>query len=203
MADIRTEESGETALVPRAHRVVRTLDPAEGPFPGSLVTCGSAVAVRRDAEELDGWVGWRYAGAEHIAAPIDVIRRRGGHDVLLPWCTERISAFVVRRVAADAPLTPGESTTLVISMLRGLDEIGVEGASGGEWWLTDGGRPVFVFGAGTDARAGAEAVVARLSEHSFDKVMVRALGVVERALASSAGQPRVPRKLLEAGRSSC
>ncbi|MEU4015672.1 hypothetical protein AB0E56_10435 [Microbacterium sp. NPDC028030] len=201
MADIRTDEARDTALVTGAHRLVRMLDASEGPFAGALVTCGGTVAVRRDADDLAGWAGWRFAGSEHIAAPTDVIRRAGGHEVLLPWCTERVSAFVVRRTAADAPLTPGESTTLVISMLRGLDEIGVgvEGVRGGEWWLTDGGRPVFVFGTGTDARAGAEEIVARLAEHSFDKVMVRALGVVERALQSSAGQPRVPRKLLEAG----
>lgn len=200
MADVDSDDGRETALLSRAHRVVRALDRTEGPFAGTLVTAGDAVAVRVDAAALGGWVGWRYAGAEHVAAPFDVSRRGGGQDVLLPWCTDRVLGFLVRRAAGGAALTPGECCTLVISLLRGLDEVGAgfEETRSGVWWLTDGGRPVFVFGEGSDIRAGAGEIIARLAGDSRDKVLTRALGAVQRGMEKANAQPRLPRKLLEA-----
>jgi len=198
MADIENDEGAGTALLPGAHRVVRTLDASEGPFAGTLVTYGDRVAVRVDAAALGGWVGWRFSGAEHVASPLDVCRRRDGHDALLPWCTERVSAFLIRRSAAGAILTPGESSTLVISLLRGLDEVGegIEGVRTGEWWLTDGGRPLFVFGRGTDAAAGVGELFERVAEHSADKALRRALGSIVEGLRKAAPQPRVAPRLI-------
>lgn len=203
MTDIGTRDTRGTALVPAAHRAVRVLDADEGPFEGTLVTSGDGVAVRVDASALEAWIGWRYAGAEHVAAPIDVIRRGGGHDVLLPWCTDQVLGFLIRRSATGAALKPGECCTLVISLLRGLDEIGdgAEGPRTGAWWVTDGGRPLFVFewrgGAGTDARAGAEQIVRRLSEDSTDKVLTRTLTAIEKGLEKASAQPRIPPRLLD------
>ncbi|MDF2508997.1 MAG: hypothetical protein K0Q52_2856, partial [Microbacterium sp.] len=199
MTDIDAHDVRATTLVPGAHRVVRTLDPDEGPFEGALVTSVDGVAVRVAVSTLGGWIGWRYSGAEHVAGPIDVIRRRGGHDVLLPWCTDQVLGFLIRRSATGAALTPGECSTLVISLLRGLDEIGeaAEGMGSGAWWVTDGGRPVFVFGPGPDARDGAEEVVRRLGDDSTDKVLKRALSAVEKGLEKASAQPRIPRRLLD------
>lgn len=198
MAEIEAGARRGEVLLPGAHRVVRTLDGAEGPFAGALVTSGEGVAVRVDAAALSGWVGWRHAGAEHVAAPLDVVRRRGGHDVLLPWCTDRVLGFLVRRAAAGAVLTPGECSTLVISLLRGLHEVGEDPgeARSGEWWVTDGGRPVFVFGQGGDVREGIGVILERLQEHSPDKVVKRVLDSVGRGLEKAAAQPRLPVKLL-------
>lgn len=200
MADDEIEGGRGTALLPGAHRVVRTLDAKEGPFAGTLVTQGDGVAVRVDAVALGGWVGWRFSGAEHVAAPIDVCRRRGGHDALLPWCTDRVLGFLVRRTAEGGALAPGECSTLVISLLRGLDELGegVDGVRSGVWWLTDGGRPMFVFGDGPDAREGAVEVIQRLREQCTDKVLRRALGAVEEGLGKALAQPRLPRRLTDA-----
>lgn len=199
MTDNDTRGVRGTTLVTGAHRVVRVLDADEGPFEGTLVTSGDGVAVRVDVSALGGWIGWRYSGAEHVAAPIDVIRRRGGHDVLLPWCTDQVLGFLIRRSATGAALAPGESTTLVISLLRGLDEIGddADGTRTGGWWVTDGGRPVFVFGAGPDARTGVEEIVRRLGESSTDKMLKRALGSIGKGLEKTSTQPRIPRRLLE------
>ncbi|WP_240745074.1 MULTISPECIES: hypothetical protein [unclassified Microbacterium] len=205
MTDIGTRDARGTALLPGAHRVVRVLDADEGPFEGALVTSGDAVAVRMDVSALGGWIGWRYSGAEHVAAPIDVIRRRGGHDVLLPWCPDQVLGFLIRRSATGAALRPGECSTLVVSLLRGLDEIGEGGEPGegvestrtGVWWVTDGGRPVFVFGPGQDARAGAEEIVRRLGEGASDKVLKRALNTVANGLEKASVQPRIPRRLLD------
>lgn len=198
MAEIEAGARRGEVLLPGAHRVVRTLDGAEGPFAGALVTSGEGVAVRVDAAVLSGWAGWRHAGAEHVAAPLDVVRRRGGHDVLLPWCTDRVLGFLVRRTAAGAVLTPGECSTLVISLLRGLHEVGEDPgeARSGEWWVTDGGRPVFVFGQGGDVREGIGVILERLQEHSPDKVVKRVLDSVGRGLEKAAAQPRLPVKLL-------
>ncbi|PRB15593.1 hypothetical protein [Microbacterium sp. MYb62] len=200
MADIENEGGVGPPLLPGTHRVVRTLDASEGPFAGTLVTSGDGVAVRVDAAALGGWVGWRFSGAEHVAAPLDVCRRRDGHDALLPWCTERVTAFLVRRTAAGAILTPGENSTLVISILRGLDEVGegIEGVRAGEWWLTDGGRPVFVFGVGTDVRVGVVEIIDRVAEHSADKALKRALGTILEGLERAAPQPRIPHGLISA-----
>lgn len=205
MAEVEIDDSTGTALVPGAHRVVRVLDATEGPFAGTLVTSGTAVAVRVDAKLLGGWAGWRFAGTEHIAAPIDVVRRRGGQDVLLPWCTDQVLGYLVRRSATGAALTSGECCTLAVSLLRGLGEIGDDteigketaGSHQGRWWLTDQGRPVFAFGAGLDAREGAREILQRLTAHCADKVLRRPLGVIEQALAKVAAQPRVSRKLLD------
>ncbi|MDQ0725338.1 hypothetical protein [Microbacterium sp. W4I20] len=199
MADVEIEDRS-VALVPGVHRVVRALDPAEGPFAGTLVTRGDGVAVRMDATDLAGWLGWRFAGAEHVAGPIDVVRRPDGHDVLLPWCTDRVLGFLVRRAAAAAPLTSGECSTLVASLLRGLDELGgsADGVPTGMWWLSDVGRPIFVIGGGQDARAGVVSIVERLSADSTDKALKRALLAVHQGVGKAMSQPRVPRKLLDA-----
>lgn len=199
MADSENEGGRGTVLLPGAHRVIRTLDAQEGPFAGALVTSGDEVCVRADAAGLAGWVGWRFAGAEHVAAPIDVCRRRGGHEVLLPWCTDRVLGYLVRRAAGEAALSAGECSTLVISLLRGLDELG-EGAEGvrtGVWWLTDGGRPVFVLGDGPDARAGVIEILASVREHCAEKVVRRAVGAIEEGLTETIAQPKVPRRLME------
>lgn len=200
MAGIEIANGSEEPLLPRAHRVVRALDRSEGPFAGALVTSGDGMAVRMDAATLGGWAGWKYSGADHVAAPVDVCRRGGGHDVLLPWCTDRVLGFLVRRTAAGRMLTPGECSTLVVSLLRGLDEVGegVDGGNGGEWWLTDGGRPVFVLGDGADVRAGAAEIIGRLAADNTDKVVKRALDVIAQGLGKTSAQPRLPRRLLDA-----
>ncbi|MGH3692321.1 MAG: hypothetical protein ACRDT7_19490, partial [Microbacterium sp.] len=200
MAGIEIADERRTSLVPGAHRVIRTVDATEGPFAGTLVTDGERVVVRVDAASLSGWVGWRFSGAEHIAAPLDVSRHSGGHDALLPWCTDRVLGFLGRRTAAGAGVAPGECSTVVISLLRGLDELGqgAEGVCTGVWWLTDGGRPLFVIGEGPDARAAVVEILRQLREHSTDRVLKRALRVIEEGLGKTLAQPRLPRKLTEA-----
>ncbi|MHC9044160.1 hypothetical protein ACYX8G_06245 [Microbacterium saperdae] len=190
------------ALLPGAHRVIRAIDSHEGPFVGVLVTRGDAVAVRVDAATLAGWEGWRFGGSEHVAGPLDLVRRAQGHDVLLPWCTEKVSAFVGRRTAADVGLSSGECSTLLVSLFRALEELGEDGAmenATGAWWLTDEGRPVFVLGEGVEARAGVTLLVAQLGENCADKTLGRLLGVVQEGLRTNLEQQqrRVPRLLLE------
>ncbi|MFJ4225216.1 hypothetical protein [Microbacterium sp. NPDC089695] len=195
-----------SALLPGAHRVLRHLAGGEGPYPGALVTDGEARAVMRDAEGLAGWGGWRLAGARHVAAPIDLVRRGDGHDVLLPWCTERVTAFLGRRGLRGEELSPGEVSTLVVSMLRGIGETahGWEGADGrqeqaadGEWWLTDTGCPMFALGDGADVRAASATVIESIAAGSEDRVLRRLLDGIAEGLRRDRGRPHIPRRQLE------
>lgn len=185
--------------MPGAHRAIRKIDAGEGPYAGTLVTRDGSVAVQVDAEAISGWAGWEHAGDDHVAAPLDIVRRSDGHDVLLPWCTERVSAFFGRRAAAGAVLAAGETTTLVASILRGLGELTrAEGQEEtGEWWLTDDGRPIFVIGAGETARAATAGLVARLRRDSADRALTRLLIVVEEGLRADTARPGMPARQLE------
>jgi hypothetical protein len=188
-------------LVPGAHRVIRVIESEEGPFAGVLVTRGDAVAVRVDAAALAGWDGWHFGGSEHVVGPLDIVRRAKGHDVLLPWCTQRVSTFVGRRTAAGEGLSPGECGTLLVSLFRALGELGRADAvvgTTGAWWLTDDGRPVSVGGAGDAARRGVAELVAQLGGSCDDKTLGRLLRVVEEGLRTNLEQHRrVPQLLLE------
>lgn len=181
--------------------MIRTIESQEGPFAGVLVTRGDAVAVRVDAAALAGWEGWRFGGSEHVVGPLDIVRRAQGHDALLPWCTQRVSTFVGGRAAAGEGLSPGECSTLLVSLFRALGELGREDAgvgATGTWWLTDDGRPVFVLGEGDEARRGVAMLVAQLGESCSDKTLGRLLGVVDEGLRKNLEQQRrVPPLLLE------
>lgn len=129
------------------YRVIRLLaGDADSPWPGALV-CGPTgdTAVAVDASLLDdSWAGWAAAPTGHVLAPLEILRRREGHDVLLPVCTERVEDFLLRRGRTGADLTTGEGVTIAVSLIRGLGELqGVRQGACGTWWLTDGGRPVF------------------------------------------------------------
>ncbi len=140
----------------QGYRVIRQLTGVnDSPWQGALV-CGpdGEMVVLIDAATLgDEWGGWAAAANGHVLAPLDILLRPGGHDVMLPVCTERIEEFLVRRVAAGADLSPGEGVTVAVSLLRGLAELHSPSARHeavadvrGSWWLTDAGRPVFATG---------------------------------------------------------
>ncbi len=167
-----------TTLLPGAHRTIRRVDEHESAFSGALVVAGEDVRVRVAAEDADT-VLWRYAGAEHVAGVLDVVRRTDGHDVLLPWCPDRVDAFLGRRASAERPLAPGEIVTLTGSMLRGLEEVDEDPVSGC-WWLADDARPLFVPGEGSPCAAATREVVARLRAACVDRAMERLLGEIER-----------------------
>lgn len=186
-------------LVPGAHRVIRLLGADEGPYKGVLVTDRDSVAVMTDADALSGWAGWGHAGDEHVAGPVDLVRRADGHDVLLPWCTERITVFLGRREAAAETLSAGEVSTLVGSLLRGLGELGHSSAAveGGEWWLTDDGRPLFVIGAGEDARLGAATLIDLVHRATVDRTSARVLAAIRDGLRRGSDRPGAPHRQLQ------
>lgn len=173
----KTVTHEQEPLLPGAHRVIRVLAPGEGPVCGALVVNEEDLAICVDVASLAGWQGWALAGADHIATPIDLVRRRDGQDVLLPWCTERITAFVARRHGVGEALTAGEVSTLVISLLRGLGEAATaESSLIGEWWLTATARPVFALGGGAAIESASAALIETLRSHATDRALSRLLG---------------------------
>ncbi len=92
-----------------------------------------------------GQDGWRPQDG-HVLAPLDLIRRIDGHDVMLPLCVERVEDFLLRRATRRVPLSVGETVTLGVSLVRGFAAWHAIGRGTGEWWLTDGGRPVLACG---------------------------------------------------------
>ncbi|MCR2761930.1 hypothetical protein NQ152_00230 [Microbacterium sp. zg.B48] len=157
----------------RGYRVIRALQSGkDSAWPGSLVSGpGGEMGVAVDAETLGAdWPGWSAGADGHVLAPLDVLRRPDGHDVLLPVCTERIEDFLARRGPGDEELSPPEAVTLGVSLLRGLAELPESADARGSWWLTDAGRPVFACGSGDSPAA--EATIGLLGDlaHSVPAV---------------------------------
>ncbi|GAA1467658.1 hypothetical protein [Microbacterium thalassium] len=91
------------------------------------------------------WPGWRAEPQGHVLAPVDVVRRAGGHDVVLPHCPETVDGFLDRRERALRPLRLGEAVTLAVSVLRGIADLEPAARHArAQWWLTADGRPVLV-----------------------------------------------------------
>ncbi len=145
MTTVGERHEGERLLV--GYRTIRRIEPPDAPWAGVLTRMPDGEScIRIDAARLgEDWGGWRAASSGHLLGPLEILRREGGHDVALPVCTERAADFLCRRHALGAPLEAGELVTFAVSLLRGSAELARAelDASAGEWWLTDGGRPVF------------------------------------------------------------
>ena len=148
-----TSTSDDRLLTP--YRAVRRVSAGDGaPWPGLLVRLASGESrILVDAREFAAdWAGWLAPVDGHLLAPLDIVRRSDGHDVVLTPCVERVEDFLARRIAARVPLSVGETVTLGVSLIRGVAEWDAAGRGTGEWWLTDAGRPTLATGApGRDA----------------------------------------------------
>jgi hypothetical protein len=129
---------------------LRPVEPPDSPLAGTLARASDGRTVLLiDRETVAEWPGWGADGEAHLLAPVDVVRRPDGHDVVVPALTERVDAFLERRVDAGAPLAPGEAVTLAVSVIRGLaPSLSRAGDIDGQWWLADDGRPMLVEGVG-------------------------------------------------------
>ncbi len=175
-----------TSALDGAHRRIRRIEPGEGPYPGVLVAVGESTAVWIDLGAEAAGIDWRFVGADHVAAPLDVARSAAGHGALMPWCSMRVSAFLSRRARSESVLDAGEWATLVASILRGLREVSdaADDDLAGQWWLSDEGRPLCVPGGQRSALAGAVEVLQRAEEDCADRALRRLLvGIAEGLVA--------------------
>jgi hypothetical protein len=184
--------------LPISFRPIRRIEPPGAPWPAILVRDHAARSrMLVDADRLRGWTGWNAASDGHVLGPDDVHRRRDGHDVALPLCTETLDALLERRAAASDALSGGEVVTLVVSIMRGIDELrrtvrgGVHEAHG-RWWLSDTGRPVFVGGEGPAATTEAERLllVALDARADLEPILRLCLDAVRAPRAVPASSPR-------------
>ncbi|GAA3947544.1 hypothetical protein [Microbacterium soli] len=168
-------------LVPGAHRVIRLLYGTESPYPGALVRDGDGQRVCVDAAAAETGL-WDFASAEHVVGVRDVLRTADGHGALLPWCIEPVAVFLARREAAGRPLSSGEVTTLVGSLLRGTTEVGATPLRG-RWWLDDRARPLFAPGEGVTCGEAAAGLVERIGATCSDRALQRVLTRIRDGLA--------------------
>jgi hypothetical protein len=142
---------------------VRAVGPPDSPFEGMLARApdgGTVLLV--DRKTLGEWPGWRMPAGTHVLAPLDVLRRPDGHDLVLPALADRLDRLLIRRRSAGAPVSDGESVTVAVSVLRGLVAALAEDLEGAtaSWWVTPEGMPVLVCGTGDgDAARASKAIV--------------------------------------------
>lgn len=137
------------------YHLVRRVQQPESPYDGMLARDDAGMTVLLvKVGEPGGWPVTRVAGdTEHGLMPFDVLAHEEWHEVVLPWCSETVEAFLARRRRAAQPLSAGEAVTLGVCVLRGAQGMAiapsVTAASrgpatvSGAWWLMLDGRPVF------------------------------------------------------------
>jgi len=194
--------SEEAKAMDACYHAMRHVTAGESPWPGMLVRSAEGESrLLVDAAAVERFAGWDADPAGHVLAPLDVVRRREGHDLVLPACSERLEAFLARRRDGSVPPTSGERVTIAISLLRGLREAHERVAEPccGSWWLTGDGRPVIALASSSEADAAhqASASTARLlsalgagAEAGLGRVLARAAARSEhpRALAREADE---------------
>lgn len=162
---------------------VRAVGPPDAPFEGVLARGpDGATVLLVDRDALRDWPGWRLAPGEHAFAALDVVRRPDGHDVVLPYATERLDRFLARR-AGHAALAPGEAVTVAVSVLRGVAAAVDAGADTGTWWLVDGGRPCVIADDQSDAVRRASAAILETLALDADHALGEALGEISARVA--------------------
>lgn len=174
------------SLLTRELRSIRRVAPPDAPCEATLATIEQEAYLLVDCDHDLIARALRYAGAEHVWAPVDVFRRADGHDAMMPRVVEPLEMFLERR--RSQAMYAGEIVTLACSVMRGLIELRHhdDGAlATGRWWVTDAGKPVFAPTAGDPAAGASVRVMVLLAEHAQDRELVRLLADAEQACVAS------------------
>ncbi|WP_110588780.1 hypothetical protein [Microbacterium suaedae] len=162
-------------------RRIRRVASPDAPYSAMRAVVSGETALLVDIDEMRGWAGWRCAGAQHLLAPLDIVRRVDGHDLLLPDVREPVVRACGARERVGEGWHRGEAVTLIVSGLRGVveaEERSLAGDETGVWWIAGDGRPVFAFSAGPGAGEtiveATRSLVRRVANACDDRVIARA-----------------------------
>lgn len=161
------------------YRPIRRVAPPDVPLPGVLVTTNDAESALLVDLELVPDECWLDRDVDHVWAPRDIVRTATGQSALFPWCTQTVTALLAQRTA-DV-LVAGEAVTFAVSMVRGLLELTGAGQTG-TWWISDEGRPMFVFGSGGVAHVATQQTMQQVAEACADSVVAKAISTTAAAL---------------------
>jgi hypothetical protein len=208
-AEPRLEPVGAVPLTD-AYRIIRRVSPPHAPVAGVLAAVGDRRVLLADADAAVDRVFRAGATApQHLLAPLDVVRRADGHDLELPWCREPVDRLLDARSVQAAQLGGGELVTLAVSLLRGTREAWSDRPPetpppDGRWWIDDDGRPVFAPDEdGASIATESRRLLARVTEHTQDRVLVRLMARAQDALDRPRGLHRVVEALEDALFEAC
>lgn len=129
---------------------LRRVTARESPYAGTLVRSPAGVHLLIDPEQVPpAELFWSPQEDTHVLRAIDVVhmgtaRSDAAPGALVEACREPLETYLDLRDGAGAPITAPECATIMISLLRGVNEVraAVRKDRGGVWWLSSSARPV-------------------------------------------------------------
>lgn len=150
---------------------LRRVTARESPYAGTLVRSPAGVHLLIDPEQVpSGELFWTPQDDTHVLRAIDVVhmgnaRADAATGALVEACREPLETYLDIRDGLRAPVTASECATIMISLLRGANELRAAARKdvGGVWWLSATARPVFALMADAEpARESACRILDRL-----------------------------------------
>ena len=150
---------------------LRRVTTRESPYAGTLVRSPAGVHLLIDPEQVPGGeLFWTPQDDTHVLRALDVVhmgtsRSDAAAGALVEACREPLETYLAVRDSLRSPVTEPECATIMISLLRGANELRAEARNdlGGGWWLSGSARPVFALSPGAEpARESACRILNRL-----------------------------------------
>ncbi|MBD3752599.1 MAG: hypothetical protein IE935_09260 [Micrococcales bacterium] len=140
---------------------LRRVTTRESPYAGTLVRSPAGVHLLIDPEQVPaGELFWTPQEDTHVLRALDVVhmgtsRSEASVGALVEACREPLETYLEVRDSLLAPVTEPECATIMISLLRGANELRAAASKdlGGAWWLSASARPVFALMPGAEPAA--------------------------------------------------
>ena len=137
---------------------LRRVTTRESPYAGTLVRSPAGVHLLIDPEQVPGGeLFWTPQDDTHVLRALDVVhmgtsRSDAAAGALVEACREPLETYLAVRDSLRSPVTEPECATIMISLLRGANELRAEARNdlGGGWWLSGSARPVFALSPGAE-----------------------------------------------------
>lgn len=150
---------------------LRRVTTRESPYAGTLVRSPAGVHLLIDPEQVPaGELFWTPQDDTHVLRALDVVhmgasRSEAAVGALVEACREPLETYLESRESRRSPVTEPECATIMISLLRGANELRAAARKdvGGTWWLSGSARPVLALMPGAEpARESACRILNRL-----------------------------------------